>query len=541
VAAAWLEEGVVRVLDLATGAVREFQGTARFTQATAFSPDGRNLVIGPVYYETDEFPDGATGLTVLDAASLAQVRTLIADNVGVSLFGFEIAYSPDGRLIACGSADATAKVWDSGSGRLLYSIEGHAAEVLSVDWSDLHDDESNYLFTGSRDGTTLVWKVGDHGYVQVGSFASQDLQGGIAGVALEPGGSRVVVGGNVVQAVKIWDAGIQGDEEQVNMPGDPAGFNPLAFIEDSVLAFSTGDGGVDVWDVSTGATRVGHLPPDDSGNPVTTLEQSPDLRTMAILHFGVGSLVDSQTGDTIHRFEDPLFRVGWSNDGKQLAAVSEGTATVQVFDAAGNLLRTSDGTPGFVGMDVDVRNDGLVAVAELPLGRPDLAANQVVLHDPTNPDQMRVLPADGASGPLAFDPAGERFALAFFDGHLEIWTVDDGSKVVLAGHIGEIKDLAFNADGSTLATAGDDGTVRLWDTATGAPKLVLRGHEARVDSVAFSPDGAFLASAGGDGITRVWALHLDALIDIAQRNVTRQFTDQECRQYLHVESCPPPG
>jgi len=189
---------------------------------------------------------------------------------------------------------------------------------------------------------------------------------------------------------------------------------------------------------------------------------------------------------------------------------------------------------------VDVRDDGLVAVAELPLGRPELAANQVALHDPTNPDHPRLLAADGASGPLAFDPSGDRFALAFFDGHVELWNVDDGAKVVLAGHIGEIRDLMFNADGSTLATAGDDGTVRLWDTATGAPKLVLRGHEAHVDSVAFSPSGALLASAGGDGITRIWALHLDDLIEIAQRNVTRQLTDQECRDYLHLEACPAP-
>jgi WD40 repeat protein len=252
-------------------------------------------------------------------------------------------------------------------------------------------------------------------------------------------------------------------------------------------------------------------------------------------------MVDLQTGETIWELAEPLYRTGLSGDGEQLAGLTEGTATVRVFDATGNLLRTSEGTPGFVGNAADVRNDGLVAVAELPEGRPDLAANQLALHDPANGGKTRFLPAPGLDGLVTFDPTGARVALAFFDGRVEIWNVTDGAKVVLTGHIGEVRDLAFNADGSTLATAGADGTVRIWDTATGAPQLVLRGHAAQVDSVAFSPDGTWLASAGGDQVTRVWSMHLDDLIQIAARNVTRQLTDQECREYLHVEVCPSPA
>jgi WD40 repeat protein len=56
-------------------------------------------------------------------------------------------------------------------------------------------------------------------------------------------------------------------------------------------------------------------------------------------------------------------------------------------------------------------------------------------------------------------------------------------------------------------------------------------------SVSFSPDGSRLASVGADGTLRVWALDLDDLIEIAENELTRTLTDQECQQYLHVPRC----
>ena len=64
--------------------------------------------------------------------------------------------------------------------------------------------------------------------------------------------------------------------------------------------------------------------------------------------------------------------------------------------------------------------------------------------------------------------------------------------------------VAIAPDGTWLATAGDDGTVRTW-AADGTPRATLTGHDGSVNAVAIAPDGTWLATAGGDGTVRTWA------------------------------------
>ena len=64
--------------------------------------------------------------------------------------------------------------------------------------------------------------------------------------------------------------------------------------------------------------------------------------------------------------------------------------------------------------------------------------------------------------------------------------------------------VAFTPDGSRLASAGWDKTVRLWDVASGQEMVTLRAHADAVNAVAFSPDGSRLASASDDRTVTVW-------------------------------------
>jgi WD40 repeat protein len=71
-------------------------------------------------------------------------------------------------------------------------------------------------------------------------------------------------------------------------------------------------------------------------------------------------------------------------------------------------------------------------------------------------------------------------------------------------HGGPVYAMAFHPDGSRLAAACGDHTIRLWDVATCLEVAELHGHDNYVHAVAFSPDGTRLVSGSGDYTVRVW-------------------------------------
>jgi WD40 repeat protein len=114
---------------------------------------------------------------------------------------------------------------------------------------------------------------------------------------------------------------------------------------------------------------------------------------------------------------------------------------------------------------------------------------------------------------VAFSPYGSTLASAGLGGTMRLWDVATRAAIGEPLAQGVVNSVAFSPDGATLASAGGDGTLWLWDIATraaiGEP---LAAHTDGVSSVAFSPDGSTLASAGGDGTVRLWDVAARAAI-----------------------------
>jgi WD40 repeat protein len=558
-AASLWNDGIIRVLDLATGqTVRDIvprNGEGGRPGSFAFDPSGARIVVA------------LEGFTALVMGVRSGDELLDLETEGVT----DAAWSPDGTLIATSHRDGNVRIFDARTAEQSFALLGHGNRVNGVDWSR----DGNRIVSASDDGTAKVWTVTEEGGRELFTLSAQDTRAGVADATFSPDGSRIVTGDLESRAAIVWDASIAGNAEIASLPaaGGSAAFTP----DGRYLLTANAAGGIGVWDAQTfrqlrtlgpdptssgaGPSNDVVVPPEPTGVEVTALDVSPvgHLVAATVADYTIGEssarIWDIETGQEAFRTQRRgwVEDATWSPDGNLLAiATSIDTdaddrwdqGTLAVVDRSGDEVASlPDEAPSVQIRSIAFTQDGERLIgSRSPIGLWETFFGQVAIWDWKSGQVERRI--DTGQYEAVLSPRADLLVSTPFTEFTgsqvaEVWDWATGAHLRTLRQSGTVSGAGFSRDGSRLATASADGTVWVWDPHAGAPEqLVLRGHGGPVSAVAFSPDGARLASASADGTVRVWALDLDELVGVATRGLTRDLTDDECRQYLHTEGCP---
>ena len=153
-----------------------------------------------------------------------------------------VAISPDARLIASGSSDRRARLWDTQQGTLSATLEGHTDCVVAVAFAP----GGQALATGSFDRTAKIWDV-ESGKIR---HTLKGHQGGVTSVAYAADGSLLATA-SMDGTIRLWDA--KTGQHQRTLASHKSWVNAIIFHPDSQRLFSgSSDGTVRVWSVTTG-------------------------------------------------------------------------------------------------------------------------------------------------------------------------------------------------------------------------------------------------------------------------------------------------
>ncbi|MHC4938848.1 MAG: WD40 repeat domain-containing serine/threonine protein kinase [Planctomycetota bacterium] len=386
--------------------------------------------------------------------------------------------------IAAGSLDEMVRLISLGSGEVLHTLAGHSDPVTAVHFSP----DGKKVASSSFDRTLRVWDVEGGHLVEV-------LRGHGDPVRSLHCVEQSLVSGSDDGTLRLWRP--QAGGQVLTLRGDEDFLAAVAFDprRGHVAAASAGHGEIRIWDKATGAD-VKYIP--EKGDRLSSLAYSPDGKwIVAGSEDGTGRVHDAETGELVATLTGHTVSVTSIAVDASSRRVVTGSAdqSVRIWSIDGSGEATVLKGHAARVQAVAFGPDGTVASAD--------DAGVVILWESGKP--RRLTGHQGAVFGVAFSPDGKSLATAGADHTIRLWNAVDGAEQeVLRGHGGKVRAVSYHPDGSRLASASEDKTVRIWDAGTGDSLLRLLAHGEWVTSVAFSPDGKSLATASFDTTAKVW-------------------------------------